>query len=432
MIKFKNNKLFKNIIILLVAGGLSKILGMLSKVIYTRIAGINVVAIYTLITPTLMLIITLTQFSFPISISKISSMDKYDNKNLLFNAYTLGVIVDIILIIFILLISSLIASALNNSELKIPINFICLIVIPTTISSIQRGFLHGKEDMFMPSITNIIEEIIKIILIVVILPYFILKENIYVVSALILFNIITEFFTILILNNRIKKVYIKKEKNKIDKKIIKEILKINIPTTLVRLISSIGFFLEPIILTKTLISSGLSYKFITVEYGIINSYIIPLLSMPTFFSVAIASALLPNITKLYYNKKYKLFNKKLYILMMLSMLIGFICLGIILTFPKQILTLVYNINLGVNYLYLIGPFFIILYMQPTLSVAMQAMDKTNDLLKISIISMIIKYTALYIMCKSNLGISSLLYSIIIGIIVTTSLMMIKILKRKEN
>ena len=118
--------------------------------------------------------------------------------------------------------------------------------------------------------------------------------------------------------------------------------------------------------------------------------------------------------------------------MMLSMLIGFICLGIILTFPKQILTLVYNINLGVNYLYLIGPFFIILYMQPTLSVAMQAMDKTNDLLKISIISMIIKYTALYIMCKSNLGISSLLYSIIIGIIVTTSLMMIKILKRKEN
>ena len=42
MIKFKNNLLIKNIIILLVSGALAKVLGMLGKIIYTRIAGVNV------------------------------------------------------------------------------------------------------------------------------------------------------------------------------------------------------------------------------------------------------------------------------------------------------------------------------------------------------------------------------------------------------
>ena len=44
---------------------------------------------------------------------------------------------------------------------------------------------------------------------------------------------------------------------------------------------------------------------------IVNSYIIPLLSIPSFFSISIASALLPNITKAYTKKRYNEFNKKL-------------------------------------------------------------------------------------------------------------------------
>ena len=163
------------------------------------------------------------------------------------------------------------------------------------------------------------------------------------------------------------------------KYIIKEMLSISIPTTSVRLIASVGFFLEPIILTNTLLSTGYSPNYITMEYGIINSYIVPLLSIPSFFSISIASALLPNITKAYANKKYDEFNRKLLKLMFLSMLVGAICLIFILIFPNEILKLVYNVNFGINYIYLIGPFFLILYMQPTLSVAIQAMGKTNKL-----------------------------------------------------
>lgn len=432
MIKFKNNLLIKNIIILLVSGALAKVLGMLGKIIYTRIAGVNVVGLYTMITPTFMLIISICQFSFPISISKISAEEKYDNKSLLKSAYFVGSIISIILIIILILTSNLIALSLHNKLLAPTILSISAIIPFVMISSVQRGFLHGKEDMLPASITNVTEEIIKIILILFLLPIAISKGDIASVIFLILFNVITESSNILFMQKVISKKYISNKKGKVNKKIIKEILSISIPTTSVRLIASIGFFLEPIILTNTLLSSGYSPNYITMEYGIINSYIVPLLSIPSFFSISIASALLPNITKAYANKKYDEFNRKLLKLMFLSMLVGAVCLTIILIFPSEILKLVYNVNFGINYIYLIGPFFLILYMQPTLSVALQAMDKTNKLFLTSTISVIIKYSTLYVLGKIGFGMNALIFAMIAGIVTTTSLVLIIVLKELKK
>lgn len=432
MIKFKNNLLIKNIIILLVSGALAKVLGMLGKIIYTRIAGVNVVGLYTMITPTFMLIISICQFSFPISISKISAEEKYDNKSLLKSAYFVGFIISIILIIILILTSNLIAISLHNKLLAPAILSISAIIPFVMISSVQRGFLHGKEDMLPASITNVTEEIIKIILILFLLPIAISKGDITSVIFLILFNVITETSNILFMQKVISKKYISNKKGKVNKKIIKEILSISIPTTSVRLIASIGFFLEPIILTNTLLSSGYSPNYITMEYGIINSYIVPLLSIPSFFSISIASALLPNITKAYANKKYDEFNRKLLKLMFLSMLVGAACLTVILIFPNEILKLVYNVNFGINYIYLIGPFFLILYMQPTLSVALQAMDKTNKLFLTSTVSVIIKYSTLYILGKIGFGMNALIFAMIAGIVTTTSLVLIIVLKELKK
>ncbi len=429
MIKLKNNLLFKNIIILLVSGMITKILGMIGKIIYTRTAGVNVVSLYALITPTLMLIITITQFSFPISISKISAEEKHKNKDILKNAIIIGFIIDFIMIIIVIISAKLIAITLHNEALKNAILAITIIIPFITISSIQRGFLHGKENMAPASITNITEEIIKVILIVLFLPFAIAKSDVTAVIFIILFNVLTEITSIIIMQKAIKKQYLKNEcKSVINIKIIKEILNISLPTTLVRLISSIGFFLEPIILTTTLIQTGFSSNYITLQYGIINSYIIPLLSMPTFLSGSIASALLPNITKLYANKKYKSFNKKLLHLLLLSLFVGAICLSIILLFPDELLILIFNVNFGINYIYLIGPFFLILYIQPTLSVAIQAMGKTNKLFITSLTSMVLKYSVLFIFGKLGFGMNALIFSMITGIITTTFLVMIIVLK----
>ena len=430
MNKLKNNLLIKNIFILLVSGVLTKIFGMISKILYTRIAGIKIISLYTLIVPTLMLIISITQFSFPISISKLSAEGKYKDKKLLSNAYFIGIIINIISFITIILLSKTVANLLHNKSLYIPILSISFIIFFTSASSIQRGFLHGKEDMLPTAASNVIEEIVKILLIIIVFPIVVLKGSIISVTFLILFNIIIELVSISIMSNVIEKKYLKYDKSKysIDKTIIKDILKISVPTTMTRLISGIGFFLEPIILTNILLKTDYNLNYITLEYGIINSYVIPLLSLPTFFSSIIASALLPNLTKIYKDKKINNFNNKLFKLMSLSLVIGLICLLFILVFPKQILNIIYNVNLGINYIYLIGPFFLIIYMQPTLAAAMQAMDKTDKLFKISVISIITKYIVLTITGLLGFGINCLIFSMITGIIITTLLVLITVLK----
>lgn len=427
MMNIKKNILIKNVIILLVSGGIAKILGMLGKIIYTRTAGVEVVSLYTLITPTLMLFVSLCQFSFPISISKLSAEGKRKNEEIIGSALLIGTILCIILGLILTVSSKTIAGLLHNASLNSAI--ICLgIVLPLIcFSSIQRGFLHGKENMLPASITNVTEEIFKIMLMLLLLPYAVLKSDITAVCVIILFNLITEITNILIMHFAIKRKYCIK-KLKYSYTVTKEIIKISFPTTMIRLISSIGFFLEPIILTNVLIKNGHSADFIKTQYGIINAYIVPILSIPTFFSGSIAAALLPNITKSYASGNYKRFNQKLFQILITSILVGIVCLTIILSFPNEILKLLYNVNFGVNYLYLISPFFILVYIQPTLSVAMQAMNKTNKLFFVSTFSIIFKYTLLYFLGSLGFGMNSLIYSMISGIIITTSLVILIVIK----
>ena len=75
----KMSKFIKSTLILLVGGFLTKVLGMLIKIITTRIIGTETLGLYMLIMPTFNLFITLAQGGLPISVSKIVSENKKDN-----------------------------------------------------------------------------------------------------------------------------------------------------------------------------------------------------------------------------------------------------------------------------------------------------------------------------------------------------------------
>ena len=69
------NTFFKSTLILLIGGFVTKILGMLIKIVTNRLVGTEGLGIYMLITPTFMLLITIAQLGFPIAISKLE-LDK--------------------------------------------------------------------------------------------------------------------------------------------------------------------------------------------------------------------------------------------------------------------------------------------------------------------------------------------------------------------
>ena len=162
-----------------------------------------------------------------------------------------------------------------------------------------------------------------------------------------------------------------------DRLVLKDILNISLSTTGSRLIGSISYFLEPIILTYVLIHSGYSSSYIIKEYGVITGYVYPLLLLPSFFTMAISTSLLPIISSSYAKGLYKYAKKKLKQAIYISLGIGVFCTCLFMTIPDVLLNFIYNTNLGINYIKIIAPFFILHYIQGPLTSYLQAIDKSN-------------------------------------------------------
>ena len=238
----------------------------------------------------------------------------------------------------------------------------------------------------------------------------ILKYNvIYSVTALVLINIISELSSIIVLLLFLpQKFIIKKEYFRFEYDNFRNIASISIPNTLSRIISSIGIFLEPIILTFILTFIGHSNSYITNEYGIISGYVIPIVSLPSFLSGAISSALLPVLTK--YNvlkNKVKLKNKLIQAITV-SLIIGVPFTIILFLFPKECLNLVFKEIIGANYLKVASLIFLIAYIQAPIISCLQAINKSKTIMKTTIISMIIKTVVLIGLTFLDIGMYSLL------------------------
>ena len=405
-------KFIKKALILALGGFITKILSMVIRIITTRVIGVDGLGLYMLVLPTFNLFITIATLSLPTAISKLVAEGTRNNKKLVLGFLPIAIIFNIFLIIIIIILAPFIANnLLHNEILYYPIISIGITLPFITTSSIIKGYFFGKEKMFPNVVSNMIEQITRIISIIFIIPY-LLKINIsYAVSGLVFINCLSESLGIvtllLFMPNKTK---INKNDIKPDLNNIKDIFSISIPTTTSRLISSIGLFLEPIIITFVFLKLGYQTTYITKEYGIISGYVLPMVMMPNFLSGAISNALLPAVTKSYANKKYKETKRKLLLACNLSLIIGVIFTIILFIFPKECLKLLFNTTLGSNYLKITSIIFLISYILNPLSICMQAMDKSKELMKINIIAVIIKTSLLFTLTCLNINMWPLIIS----------------------
>ena len=415
------NNFIKSTIILIIGGIITKILGMVIKIALTRSITIKGIGIYSLILPTFNLFITLCSLGLPVAISKLISESKYNKKKIVLPTIPLMIIFNI----FLMLILFLIAPILSNYLLKEKTTYFPLIAIGLTlpficISSIIKGYFFGLEKMLPVTLSNIIEQIIRLILTITIIPILMKKSITIAITGVVLINIISEFTSIITLLLFIpKKTNITIKDFKYNTNIIKNLLDISLPTTGTRLIGSITYFLEPIILTYVLTKIGYKNNYITIQYGIINGYVYPLLLLPSFFTLAISNSLLPVISNSYSHNNYKYTKYKIKQAIILSLIIGIPCTITFITIPEFFLKLIFNTNKGINYIKITAPFFLLLYIQGPLTTCMQAMDMAKTAMSGTLISSIIKIILLFILSFFKIGLWSLIIVNIINIIFVT-------------
>ena len=414
-------KFIKSTIILVIGGGLTKLLGMIIKIIATRIIGTEGIGMYMLILPTFNLFITLCTLSLPVAISKVIAEDKVNNKKLIFSLIPVVILVDLFLILIIIVTAPYISSILlHDKRLYYPILAMSLTLPFISLSSIARGYFFGKERMFPHTLSNIFEQVIRLILFIYILPKLVNKSLTLAVTGMVMVNIISELSSIVILFLFLPKSFkIEKSDFKFDFTNLKDIFSVSIPTTLGRLVGSIGYFFEPIVLTYFLLKMGFSNNYIVLEYGILSGYIMPLLLMPSFISLAISSALLPVISKYYSIKRKDLVIKKIRQASIISLLIGTITTLTLFLFPSFFLKLIYNTNEGVNYIRILAFPFIIFYLQAPFASALQAINKSKQVMIANLVGIILKLLIIMILSLLDFGMYSLVIATIFNIIFIT-------------
>lgn len=408
-----------SILILLVGGFLVKVLGFIIKILYTRIIGPEGISLYTIVTPTYSLFTTLAIFALPISISKLVSEEKIRSKKIVF---TTGIFILLFNALFILLIlgsSKFIANNLLKQPDVLPLIIAMAFTLPfISLSSILKGYFLGKMKVAPNTISNVLEQLVRIAFLIFILPIIVKKNILLGVISFILLNIISETVSIFTFCAFLpkQKIHITKEDITPKKEILERILHISIPSVSGRLIGNVGFFLEPILLTNLLLFSGYQNEFILNEYAAYNAYAVGLLTLPSFFIAAICQILIPEISKYHANKNFKMVKRRLKQALTYSFFIGLISSMIILIFRNFLLNLLYKTTIGSDYILALAPFFVLFYLEAPLSSALQAMDEAKKTMKITLWGVFVKLGIMSILSVCHIGLYSLVISEIINII----------------
>ena len=418
------NNLIKSSLILIIGGFFTKLLGMVIKMVLARLLPTNIIGQYMMLIPTFMLLINLSQCGFPLAITKLIAEEKNNSKEIFFSLLPILIGINSILILSTILLSKTISNQLlHNSNLTIPIITMALVIPFTSLSSICRSYFFGKEQLFPHVLSNITEDLTRLIIYLIGIPYLIHKNDTLVICFLLLVNIISEFTSTLILFFFLpKKISFKKKDFYPKKKIITASLKISIPNTSSRIIGSIAYFLEPILIGSILLKEGYKKAFIIKEYGILSGYVIPLVLLPSFFTSAISQALLPNLARDYSRNNRKNVNQKIKLSLLLSLLIGFSATIILMKYSSILLKIIYHTNKGTNYVLLLAPICLLQYISYPLTTVLEANGKSITNFKISIIGAIIRTLVLLITSHWKIGLNCLIISINTSIIITTILL----------
>ncbi len=423
-------KFFKNLSILISTGLIIKALSMANRVLVTRFLGLEILVKYALFTPTMLLFLSLADFSLPTSLQKFIAKESIkpdaNIKGILKNAFTIMINVCLILSIILLITANFITKYLLFEPLLFkPLIFVIPLMFFVSFSGILKGLLQGLEYVNVTGFNNLMEAILKIIINFIIIFYF--KTNIYQTILYIVIGLnIEEFLSCLFLIYKVKRLKIIPKYEK--REPVSPLFKMTSIITLNRLIYTLSNFLEPIIYTYALMQIKIPQAIIQEEYALITSYAIGLLLTSSFISHAISMALLPILSKHNQNKEdlHKILSKALFICFIPSIIISLI----FFFHGGDYLKLIYDINRGGNYVKILAFPFMLAYFEGLFYIVLHSINKTKTTFFINLCVTLTKISLLFITTKNPyIGVYGLCISSIVGNILSFALSYLSV--RKE-
>ena len=241
----------------------------------------------------------------PMAISKVVLKNPTAQKQVIKKCLMLSVCISLILSFILLISSKGLANLQGQKDLTICYILLAPTIIFVSVSSVLRGYFQGKHNFTPSAVSNIVEQFLKLVFGLVLSISLISVSLIAAIIGAVVSIVLSEIVSLFVLL-----VYIKKDKMTSNKKSeisIKHLLKDVLPITLTNIVLPISSFIDSILVVN-LLKMNFSNSISVFLYGLESGAVSSLVSLPTIFSFAIASVILPNIAhhKHEFNKNYSL------------------------------------------------------------------------------------------------------------------------------
>jgi stage V sporulation protein B len=435
------SKFLKGTLILIVAGLITRVLGFINRIVIARAIGEEGVGLYMMAVPTLALAITLTQMGLPVAISKLVAEaeavgdQRRVKKILVVSLATTGVLSAIFFPAMVLLAPLLSTTLFTDARTYYPLLAISPVVPIVAVSSVLRGYFQGKQQMKPYAYSQLLEQIIRISLIAFCTSIFLPYGIEYAAAGAMLSSVIGELGSLIYLFymfKRKKRINIRPQffhYAKAGKETFMSLMRIALPTTGSRLIGSIAWFFEPIVVAHSLALAGVAASLATRQYGELTGYALPLLMLPSFITYSLSTSLVPAISEAAAQQQMFLIERRVQQAMRLSMITGGLAVVVLYVFADPIMQLMYGTSHSAIFIKVMAPFFLFYYCQGPLQAVLQGLDLAKAAMMNSLIGSVVKTACIFALAtQPNLGIMGAALSIAIGTVLVTLLHFATIMK----
>lgn len=386
---------------LVITGLVVRFLGFFIRLIMVRAVGEEAIGLYHLVLPTFFFIFTFTQLGLPVSISqrvsKYYSMHDFKTVRRLFYLCTfLGLTLSTVTSLLLFLIKDTILLQLfSDQRVQLGLTPLLILIPIATCSSIFKGFFQGLHNMRPQGISQMLEQIVRLLLLLYGLKDYPFDTIDVLASKLLWQSVISECFSLIYLFITYARLSFPKHPHlPVRKQLTKELLSIALPTTGMRMIHSFGHFLEPIIIHREFVLSGLSIVGATKAYGLLTGYIFPLVNFPMFITQAIAQATVPSVTEAIEQKNLSQTHERIHQAVRYSIMVGIFSTIILMVFPDTLLYFMYETNKGIHLIKWLAFFYFFTYLHYPFHAILQASDETHRAMFNSLVNFLVKVATL--------------------------------------
>lgn len=312
----------------------SKILGIIYVIPFHAIIGENGRALYSYAYNMYMLFLNFSTVGIPLAISKIvseyHSLGYEDAKKRTYRiavkiTFIMAILSTIALVVLAPTIANTIIGDIKGGNSKEDITFVLRVsasaILFVTMLSGVRGYLQGHKYITASSISQVIEQFVRVVVIIVgsfvAMKLFGTKEA---VGIAIFGATAGSIVALIYLESKMKEerkkeknIPIKEEEKKLTNKFLtKQLLKYTVPFIVVSVAVSLYNTIDMLSIVKPLIKYGnLSVKNAEMVLSIISTWGAKLNSIVTSVAAGVVVAVLPNITSDYVKKDYTTVNQKI-------------------------------------------------------------------------------------------------------------------------